>query len=208
MLKSKRRRIAGVLVALSLGLLAGVATAGEEWLVRGETKTVDGQVPVVFWVDEGHTRYQKLPADVKPEALLQGAQLAGVPQGWSVEPVKVEARVEQRSKSQGGAVRSSASWDAYVLSGTWKVTVPRECPEGDYNLRVTFPEVERYRDDFGAVGVPTSIPLKIKVFATADARRREDVEYNASGYFALAAVAGVAVVLIGGVIVWWKFFRS
>jgi hypothetical protein len=208
MLQFVKRWLLPALVTLTFGLLAGAATAGEEWLVRGETKTVDGQIPIVFWADQKHTQYQKLPAGVKPETLLQGAQLAGVPPGWSVEPVQLEAKVEQRGKEQGGVVRSSASWDAYVLSGTWKVTVPRDCPEGEYHIRVTFPEVERYRDDVGALDVPTSIPLTIKVFATAAARRQEDLEYNSSGYFALAAIAAVGVVLLGGVIVWWKFFRS
>jgi hypothetical protein len=208
MLKPVGMRVIPALVALTLWLVAGVATAGEEWLVRGETKTVDGQVPVVFWADEEHTRYQKLPATMKPEDLLQGAKLVGVPPGWTVEPVKLEAKVEQRSKSKGGVVRSSSSWDAYVLSGTWKVTVPKDCREGEFHLGVQFPEVERYRDEVGALDVPASIPLTIKVFATTEARHREDVEYNSSGYYALAAIVGVGVLLIGGVIVWWKFFRS
>jgi hypothetical protein len=190
-------------------LLAGFATAGEEWLVRGETKTVDGQIPVVFWMDEAHTRYQKLPDNVKPEILLQGARLVGVPQGWKVEPVKVEVKVETRSRSQSvGVGRSSASWDAYVLSGTWKVTVPKESPEGEYNLAVTFPEVEGYSDEFGALNVPTSIPLKIKVFATADARFKEDLNENASSIYVVVAILVAATVLIGGVIVWWKYIRS
>jgi hypothetical protein len=208
MLNSVTRWLLAAFGTLTFWLLAGTATAGEEWLVRGESKTVDGQIPVVFWADNEHTQYLKLPAHAKPEELLKGAKLIGVPPGWTLEQVQLDAKIEKRSKSQGGIVRSNASWDAYVLSGTWKVTVPKDCPEGEYHLGVAFPDVERYRDEVGAIDVPTSIPLKIKVFATTAGRQQEDVEYNKSGYFALAAIAGVGVLLIGGVIVWWKFFRS
>ena len=69
--------------------------------------------------------------------------------------------------------------------------------------------MESYRDQVGAVNsVPTSIPLKIKVFATADALRKEDTRENVGSIVAIAAIAGVAVLLIGGVIVWWKCLRG
>jgi hypothetical protein len=207
MSNSAWQRAGAAAFALAVCLLfGGRAAAGEEWVVRGESKNVDGQIPVVFWADDDHTRYAPLPDNVKPEALLKGAKLAGVPPGWTVEQVKLEAKVEKRSQSPGA--RGGASWDAYVLSGTWKVTVPRDCAEGEYNFSVQFPAVQDYAEEVGANGVPTAIPLKVKVFATADALRKEDVKENTGSIFAIVALAVVAVLGIGGVIVWWKLTRG
>jgi hypothetical protein len=187
-------------------LLAGRSSAGEDWFLPGEMKSVDGRVSLTFWTDAKKTRYVTLPGGTRPEVLLAGVQIQNPPHGITVETVRLEAGLEQTSSNPGGG-RRNKSWQHYVISGTWTVQVPKECPVGEYTVRVSFPAVPQVANQLGAAEPSSapSIPLSIKVFASEKDRNKYSREYNAGGGVAILVLILALVAIAAG---WWWWKRT
>lgn len=182
-----------------LALAGGPAWAVEEWFIPGEEKPVEGRVSFTFWIQPKKT-YAKLPEGMKPDVLLEHSTIEPPPRGIVVKTVKVDAQLEKADAKSG--IREKVTWEKYAIDGTWSVTVPGDCPPGDYTVRVSFPAVAEVRDEIGAKepgGVPT-ITLGIKVFATAAERSKASAEYNFGGTLALVGLVVVIGLILGGFI--------
>jgi hypothetical protein len=194
-------------VALAASLLcAGDALAQRTDLIKGESKVLKGEVSITFWTEpagKNDRRYTVLPAGVDPSELLRDATI-DAPPGWKVEPEKVTVGLERASTS---GRRNTTKFEQYVIRGTWKVTVPDDCPPGEHHIRLRFPAAMEQKEKLNAVE-PTSTPevnLNVRTFNTAEERDATERQETIIGMVLMFVCGGICLAVFVGVVVLMVF---
>jgi hypothetical protein len=175
-LSRSNRFLALCLTVTLAGLgLATPAHAENVELVNGETHRLKGSVGITFWMDRGATHPFATEAKYKvlyPEEehhLLEGARIEA-PEGFVVKQIALTVRTEPASHSyRMGRTEYTRKYEQHLISGAWDVTVPQDCPEGEYTIKIILPMVDPIRESLGAASPEgeTSIYLRVQTFRTA-----------------------------------------
>jgi hypothetical protein len=192
---------------LSNGLALAADGLGHP-IARGEQKTLEGRTSFTFWTepDRGSgRRYVLVPAGTDLKLFLEGYEVKAPP-GLTVKVNRLEAKEEDFSRSQKSLrVRNTQSWKGYAIEGELVVTAAADCPEGDFTIRIAFPAVARFREDLGATDPQGTAVMQVhvKTFATQDARRQHEAEYNFPAWLAIGGFALLLSLIFVGY-VWAK----
>lgn len=172
-------RVGRFLLAVCLVLAAAGAAWAQTELVNGKPEQVEGSVGVTFWTTPnaysplafGERKYQLLTAEGE-RALLKGARIEA-PAGFEVRRIALGVRLQEASYSYRiGRRETTVTYKEYRISGRWTVQAPASCAEGEYEVRIVFPNVARLRDAIKAKSPSgeTSIVLRVRTFRSAQAR--------------------------------------